>query len=570
MASMRETLRLGDDVNTDDIIPARRCTTADPAHLARFALEHLIGEGTLRARYDRIEAGRNFGCGSSREHAPLALKAAGIRTVCARSFAEIFHRNSVNIGLALETDPPSPPDAVVAQIVAAGGLSAFNRRRRAGEIEVARSSTGARPMTLAEKVLARASGSDFVRPGETVLARVDLAMSHDAVAGPVARLFHAEFGDRARLWDRERVVLVADHFIQVNDIREDPNAPRLQREMREFAAAQGCRLFDTRAPGDAEGICHVLLPERGLVRPGMFVAGTDSHTCTYGAFGCFAVGVGTTDMANVFAMGDLWIRVPPTRVFELTGVLAEGCCAKDVMLFLLGQIGCDGAAGEVMEFRGPVVERLSIDERSTLANMAIECGAVCGVVAPDEATREFVRRRSAASFDEVVGDADAAYAGVHRFDLTDLEPQVARPGRPDDVLPISRLGDVPITKAFIGSCTGGKLDDLAAAAAVLVGRKVAAGTELFIVPASQEVRRAARDRGYLDVFEQAGASVLHTACGACINAGRGVLGDDDVGVYAINRNFRGRSGSPNAKAYLASPRVVAISAVRGAIRGRLD
>lgn len=566
----RETLRLGDDVNTDDIIPARRCTSSDAEHLARFALEHVLGEGTLASGYDRIEAGRNFGCGSSREHAPLALRAAGIRAVRARSFGEIFFRNSVNIGLALEIEGEARTDPLVAQIIASGGLSAFNRARRRGEIAVAPGATRARPMTLAEKLLARASGNDFVAPGETVLARLDLAMSHDAVAGPVARVFHREFGDDARVWEAERIVLVADHFIQVNDIRDDPQAPLLHREMREFAAAQGCRLFDTVAPGDAEGICHVLLPERGLVRPGMVIAGTDSHSCTYGAFGCFALGVGTTDMANVFATGDLWIPVPPTLLFELEGVLPEGCCAKDVILFLLSRIGCDGARGAVMEFRGAVVDRMSMDERATLANMTIECGAVCGLIAPDERTRDFVRQRSAESFDELRGDADAEYAGVHRFDLGALEPQVARPPKPDQVVPVGSLGSVAITKAFIGSCTGGKLDDLAAAAEVLVGRSVAEGIELFIVPASQEIRRAAERLGYLDVFSRAGATVLETGCGACMNAGRGVLGKDDVGVYAINRNFRGRSGDPTAQTYLASPRVVAISAVRGWITDRLE
>ena len=565
-----ETLILGDDVNTDDIIPARRCTSADPDHLKHFALEHLIGERTLLSRYAVIQAGRNFGCGSSREHAPIALKAAGIRQVRAESFAETFYRNSINIGLALEWAGQNGADPVVRTIVDAGGLSAFNHRRRAGQAAPPQSNTTRRPMTMAEKLLARASGNAYLQPGESVFVRVDLAMTHDAVAGPTAALFHQQFGADAKVWDPGRIVFVADHFIQVNDIRADARVPQLYDEMVRFATAQQCCLLDMVSPGEAAGICHVLLPERGLVRPGMVIAGTDSHTCTYGAFGSFAVGVGTTDMANLFATGDMWLRVPQTLLFQLDGILPESCCAKDIMLFILGQIGCDGASGTVMEFRGDIVDRLSIDERMTLSNMAVECGAVCGLMAPNAGVEAYVQQRTHLPFDEITGDPEALYAQTYRFDLSDLEPQVARPPKPDHVTPISALGHVPITKAFIGSCTGGKLYDLAQAAAVLKGRKVAPGVAMFVVPASQAVRREAERLGYLDVFEQAGAEVLKTACGACINAGRGTLEESEVGIYAINRNFTGRSGDPTGRNYLASPRVVAISAIRGAITDKLD
>jgi 3-benzylmalate isomerase len=566
-----KVLTLGDDINTDDIIPAQRGTNGDPSHLKQYAFEHLLGKGKL-LDYDVIEAGRNFGCGSSREFAPLALKAAGIRLVRARSFAEIFYRNSINIGLPLEQMGGEPTNPVVAAMIEAGGLFAFNQQRRDGQRTVPPSQTAPRPMTRTEKMLARASGNAYVQPGEVVFAQVDLAMSHDAIAATVGERFYQQFGSDARLWQPDRVVLVADHFIQINDIRADAGATRMHQQMVQFAQTQGCRLFDVVSPGDAAGICHVLLPEQGLIRPGMVIAGTDSHSCTYGAFGSFATGVGTTDMANLWAMGDLWIRVPATHLFELAGTLPPHLSAKDIMLFLLGQIGCDGAAGKVMEFRGSIIDHLPIDERMTLANMAIECGAVCGLLPVDDITRQYLRSRTTvndADLEAITPDPDAKYERVYRFDLSQLQPQVARPPKPDRVVSVSEIGEVPITRAFIGSCTGGKLFDLAEAAEVLKGRRIAAGVSLFIVPASQTIRQQAQDLGYLDILEQAGAEILKTGCGACINAGMGVLGQHETGIYATNRNFKGRSGDPSGQNYLASPRTVAISAVCGRISDRL-
>nr|WP_269141740.1 3-isopropylmalate dehydratase large subunit [Nostoc sp. NZL] len=425
-------------------------------------------------------------------------------------------------------------------------------------------------MTLVEKLLAKASGNSYVQPGEVVFAQVDLALSHDAVAGPVAKTFYKHYGEEAKLWDSQRVVLVADHFIQVNDIRADDKAHIMYEQMIEFAKVQGCHLFDVVSPGEAAGICHVLLPEKGFVRPGMVIAGTDSHTCTYGALGAFSTGVGTTDMANIYATGDMWIRVPPTLVFELSGTLPVKISAKDIILFILGKIGCAGATSKVMEFRGSILAQLPFDERLTLANMAVECGAICGLIVPDEVTRDYLKNRVSEEFVEVIGDADAEYEKVYQFDLSDLEPQVARPPKPDQVVAISQLEDIPITKAFIGSCTGGKLYDLAQAAEVLNGRQLADGVNLFIVPATVEIREQAQELGYLDIFEQAGAQILKTGCGACINSGLGVLAKEETGIYATNRNFKGRSGDPTGKNYLASPRTVAISAVNGKISDRFD
>ena len=604
-------LFLGDDINTDDIIPAQRGTNDNLEHLAHYALEHVIGAGQLR-QYDQIEAGQNFGCGSSREFAPIAIKAAGIQIVRAKSFAEIFYRNSINIGLPLEiTTPPQPSlrptdtllferlrqrksqgegdpvspltkgglrgvnaaspsiHPVVQAITDAGGLIPFNQQRQHGRVTIPKSTTVARPMTMAEKLLAQASANAYVQPGEVVFARVDLAMSHDAIAGPVGHLFHEHFGAEALVWDPQKIVLVADHFIQINDIRSDRGAIAMHQQMVEFAQQQGCHLFDVVSPGEAAGICHVLLPEHGFIRPGMVIAGTDSHSCTYGAFGCFATGVGTTDMANIFAMGDLWLRVPPTVRIELSGHLPPTLSAKDIMLFILGQIGCDGATGRAIEFHGSSIEHLPMDERMTLSNMAIECGAVCGLMSVDEVTRDYVAQRTEQPWQAVEPDKNAEYERVYQFDLSELAPQVACPPKPDQVVAVQAIGDVPITRAFIGSCTGGKLHDLAEAATAIKGQRVADGVSLFVVPASQEVRQQAEALGYLNELEQAGATILKSGCGACINAGKGVLGREEVGIYATNRNFKGRSGDPSAQNYLASPRTVAISAVCGRIGDRL-
>lgn len=569
MNKSEKILYLEDDINTDDIIPAKRGTSGNLEHLARYALEHLIGDNQLK-QYNIIEAGENFGCGSSREYAPLAIKAAGIEKVRARSFAEIFYRNSINIGLNLEIIGENQNNFVIKAITKAGGLIPFNQQRLQGKVSVPSNTTKPRPMTMAEKMLAQASGNQYLQPGEVIFAKVDLAMSHDAIASPVGDLFYQHFGKDAKVWDANRVVLVADHFIQINDIRADAGATKMYEGMVEFAKQQGCHLLDLVSPGEAQGICHVLLPEQGFIRPGMVIAGTDSHSCTYGAFGAFSTGVGTTDMANIYATGDLWLRVPATLLFELSGSLPQGISAKDIMLFILGQIGCNGATGKVIEFRGSIIEQLSIDERMTLANMAIEAGAICGLIAPDELTIEYLQNKIAnQKFDIITSDRDAEYEHIYSFDLTELEPQVARPSKPDRVVNISELAEIKITKAFIGSCTGGKLYDLAQAAEVLKGRKIARGVDLFIVPASQQVRQQAEQLGYLDILERSGAQILKSGCGACINAGIGVLEREEVGIYATNRNFKGRSGDPSGQNYLASPRIVAISAVQGKISDQI-
>ncbi len=562
-------LYLGNNINTDDIVPPQYGTTTDPEILKHIALEYIVGRDQLMT-YDVIEAGENFGSGSSREHAPIAIKGAGIQKVRAKSFAELFFRNSINIGLELEFLDQVEREPVVDLIIQSGGLTAFNRRRLEGELPIPSKAIAPRPMTMAEKILARAAGQDYVQPGNIVFAQVDIAMSHDVYVKSLAEIFYSSFGPEARIWDPQRVVLVSDHFIQVPDLRDDPRQPILEQRLVQFGQEQGCYVFDVVAPREAEGICHIILPEKGFIRPGTLLAGTDSHCCTYGALGCLALGVGTTDLANVLINGDTWVRVPQSSLFELTGSLPPHLSAKDIILHILGTIGSHGALGQVMEFRGPVVEHLPMDERLTLANMVAECGAVAALVGTDDTTRHYLQDRGITDIQEIRSDEDAVYAARYQLDVTQMKPQVACPPNPDHVVDVDRLASVPINLAYIGSCTGSKLTDLAEAAAVLAGRHVATGVDCFIVPGSQAIRREAEARGYIATFETAGVQVLKSACGACCNSGLGVLKKGDTGIYATNRNFKGRSGDPDANHYLASPRVVAISAVKGYISGNLD
>ena len=568
MIEKKLTLTLGDNVSTDDIIPTNRFTDRSLENLRRYALEHVVGEGNLIGT-EEIVAGKNFGCGSSRESAPLAIKAAGVKKVQAHSFGEIFYRNSINIGLQLEIIGQPNTDPLLQAIIEAGGLNAFNKKRSQGQIVLPKSTVPARPMTMTEKILARASGNDYIKPGMAIFIPVDLAMSCDTCVGEVAKIFYGAFGEKAQLWNKDKVVLIADHMIHIDDLRPEPMAKTLYNALVQFVKEQDCQWFDEVEPGHAAGICHILLPEKGFVRPGTFVVGTDTHTCTFGAFGCFGTGVGNTEMANIFAMGDTWLRVPETLLIELEGELPENISAKDIILFILGKIGCEGGRGKVLEFRGSIVNQLPLDERMTLCNMAAECGALSGLIAPDKLITDYVESLTEEPYEVIVSDRDAEYEKIYTFDLSNLEPQIACPYKPDRVVGVSELEDVSITKAYIGSCTGGKLFDIAEAAKAIEGYQVAPNVDLFVVPASQEIRQQAEKLGYFNILTEAGAKILKSGCGACMNAGLGVLEKEETGVYAINRNFKGRSGDPTGKAYLASPRVVAISAIEGKITDRL-
>lgn len=417
------------------------------------------------------------------------------------------------------------------------------------------------PQTLAQKLVARAAGRAEVAPGEIVTCRVDLAMMHDS-GGPrrVAPML-AQLG--AKVWDPAKVVVVTDHYLPA----ADDDSRRIVAIAREWVQSAGVARFY-----DGEGICHVVVPERGHLRPGMFAVGGDSHSPTGGAFGAYMFGVGATEMLGVLVTGEIWLRVPHTIAIELDGALGDGVAAKDVMLFLIGRLGMDGGQYQAVEYRGAAVGALPMQERMTLANMAAELGAQAGLVAPDATTREYLAgagvsaaELDAARFDRWQSDPAAPVLAHHRFDAGALAPQVAAPDSPANAAPVASHGAVPIDIAYIGACTGAKLADLRMAARVLKGRKAARGVRLMLAPASLRDQETARGEGTLGVLVDAGAELLPTACGACAGYGANQFAENTVAISTTARNFKGRMGAPSARVYLASPYTVAASAVAGRI-----
>jgi len=411
--------------------------------------------------------------------------------------------------------------------------------------------------TLAEKIIAKAAGQPAVTPGEIVTARVDLAMIHDS-GGPrrVAPILE-RLG--VGVWDPDRVVVISDHFVPA----VDAESARILDLTRRWVADQGIRHFY-----DMRGICHVVLPERGHLRPGLFVVGGDSHSPTGGAYGAFMFGVGATDMAGVLATGETWLTVPATILLRWSGQLGHGVAAKDMMLHLCARMGMDGGRYQVVEYAGDTIRALPIAERMTLCNMAAELGGMTGLIAPDRITTAAIEEAGGATGDIAAwqGDAEAAYLEVHDFDAATLPPQVAAPHSPANAGPAIDHRGVHIDQAYIGACTGAKLDDLHMAARVLKGRKVASGVRLLIAPASTETTRAASADGTMAELTEAGAILMPSGCGACAGYGAGVLAAGEVCIASTARNFRGRMGHADSRVYLGSPYTVAAAAVAGEVR----
>ncbi|QHN07653.1 homoaconitase large subunit [Methanothermobacter sp. THM-2] len=409
-------------------------------------------------------------------------------------------------------------------------------------------------MTVSEKILARASGKDRVEAGEIVMASIDVAMTHD-LTGPLSVESFERIG-RDRVWDPEKIVVIFDHQVPADSL----DAAQNHMIMRDFVREQGIKNFyDVR-----EGVCHQVLPEKGHVVPGEVIVGTDSHTCTHGALGAFATGIGSTDMAMVFATGKLWFRVPETIRFEISGSLRKHVYAKDVILNIIGKVGADGATYMACEFAGETVADMSVSDRMVLSNMAIEMGGKTGIVEPDEKTIRYVERRSDKPYRVFRTDPDAPSLSVMEVDVSDLEPQVACPHNVDNVKPVSEV-DVEIDQVFLGSCTNGRLSDLRDAAAILKNREVADSVRMLVIPASREVYRRALSEGLMEIFVDAGALVCNPCCGPCLGGHVGLVGPGEVSLSTSNRNFRGRQGSPEAEVYLSSAAVAAASAVTGRI-----
>jgi 3-isopropylmalate/(R)-2-methylmalate dehydratase large subunit len=408
--------------------------------------------------------------------------------------------------------------------------------------------------TIIEKILCRTTGRD-VRAGDLAVASVDFALGGVDSSTPLTAQVFGEIGV-PRLFDPGRVAFAVDHATPA------PNEAiaGMQQVTREFARAMGAILIE-----EGEGICHQVLLERGYVRPGMMIPGADSHSCTYGGVNAFGTGIGSTDMAAVLATGRMWVRVPESIRVELRGGLRPGVTAKDVILRVIGEIGADGANYQAVEFGGEGLAGLSIGERCTIANMAIEMGAKTGLCEADPVTDAWVRARSAAAYEPVAPDRDARYSLVREFDLEAVSPTIARPGRVDDVVPIEAVIGTRVTRAFIGTCTNGRLEDLRDAARALRGRRVHPDVRLLLIPASRQVLLDAMAEGVIQTFLEAGAVLAPPGCGPCPGIGVGVPADGDVIIASMNRNFKGRMGNPKADIYLASPLAVAAAAVAGRI-----
>ncbi len=410
--------------------------------------------------------------------------------------------------------------------------------------------------SIAEKIIAKAAGRDRVSVGEIVTCQVDLAMIHDSggprKVGPVL--------DRlgVPVWDPLKVVLISDHFSPC----VDAESAAILKLTREWAAEQGIVNFY-----DQQGICHVVTPERGHLRPGMFAVGGDSHSPTGGAFGCYMFGVGATDMAGALATGETWIRVPETIRIDWTGALPDGVSAKDMCLRMCAALGMDGGRYQAIQYTGGTVRGLDMPERMTLCNMAAELGAQAGIVEPDETTAAYVTAAGAdpGGWRLYRSDADAVYAETHSFDAGELAPQVAAPHSPANATQVGDVDGTRIDQFYIGACTGAKLSDLKMAADVLKDRKVAPGKRLTIAPASSRVMTEATKAGIMEILLEAGASLLPTGCGACAGYGVGQLAEDEICLASTARNFQGRMGAGSSRVYLASPYTVAASAICGAI-----
>jgi len=412
-------------------------------------------------------------------------------------------------------------------------------------------------LTLAEKILAAHTGKKSVQPGEIINVKVDMVLANDITA-PLAIQEFRRLGAK-KVFNNGKIVLVPDHFVPNKDI---PSAEQAKL-MRDFAREQGTIYFEV----GRMGIEHVILPDLGIVLPGQVIIGADSHTCTYGALGAFATGMGSTDIACAMATGDIWMKVPPTIKFVYHGKLGKWVGGKDLILYTIGQIGVDGALYAAMEFTGEAIDSLSMDGRFTMSNMAIEAGAKAGIFNVDAKTRQYVKTRSQTPYKTYKSDPDAIYAQVIEYDVTKLEPQVAFPHIPSNTKPLSQVGKVKIDQAVIGSCTNGRMDDLRLAAEVIKGKKVHPEVRLIVIPGSQEVYLQAMKEGLLEIFVQAGGAVSTPTCGPCLGGYMGILAAGEVAISTTNRNFIGRMGSPKSGVYLANPAVVAASAVLGRIGG---
>ena len=410
------------------------------------------------------------------------------------------------------------------------------------------------------QILARATGREKVKSGEFIVAKVDLAEINDLYL-QVLLSFKEMGGDK--VWDPQKITFVMDHYAPAPTIKAAEN----QKKMREFAKEQRIKLFfDIN-----QGVCHQVMPEAGLVWPGMLLVATDSHTTTHGAFGAFSTGIGATDMAAILLTGKIWLRVPEIIMVNITGKAKKGIMAKDIILYLISQLGTDVALYKAIEYAGEVVAEMSLDERLVLCNMSVEMGAKVTYIKPDKKVWDYLSQvkhqkvQKDISIKELVEKDNEVYESVHNFDISKLEPQIALPNRVDKVVPVSQVIGEPIHQAFIGTCTGGRINDIKIAAEILKGKKISSRVRLLIIPASSQILKKCIDLGYIQILLNSGATLSTPSCGPCLGAHEGVLAPGENCISTSSRNFPGRMGSTEAKIFLASPATVAASALKGTI-----
>lgn len=411
-------------------------------------------------------------------------------------------------------------------------------------------------MTMVEKILANHTNQKQVKPGQLVMAKVDMILGNDITA-PVAIKEFAKIGV-SKVFDNERIVLVPDHFMPNKDIK----SAQLAKAMREFAKIQQIKYY---YEVGRMGIEHCLLPEQGLIIPGEIIVGADSHTCTYGALGALGTGVGSTDMAYAMARGKLWFKVPPSIKIVYEGKKNKWVSGKDLILYTIGKIGVDGALYKALEFTGTVIKELGMDSRMTMANMAIEAGAKCGLIAADEKTESYLKDRAIRPYQVVNSDEAAEYEQIIEFDISSLEPQVSLPHLPENAKAVSEVAKVKIDQAIIGSCTNGRIEDLRVAASILANKKVHPQLRCIIIPGTQEIVQQMIKEGLMEIFIAANAVVSTPTCGPCMGGHMGILAAGERAISTTNRNFVGRMGHVESEVYLSGPAVAAASAVKGYI-----
>ncbi|GAA5819579.1 MAG: 3-isopropylmalate dehydratase large subunit [Methanobrevibacter sp. CfCl-M3] len=406
--------------------------------------------------------------------------------------------------------------------------------------------------TMTEKIFSNSTGDD-VKSGDIVIADIDVAMTHD-LTGPLSIKSFYEIGKK--VWDSDKIVIPFDHQVPADSLEAADN----HIVMRKFVKEQGIKNFyDVN-----QGICHQILPELGHVVPGEIIVGTDSHTCTHGALGAFSTGIGSTDMAMVFATGKLWFKVPETIRFNVEGELKNNVYSKDLILHVIGEVGADGANYKACEFGGETINNMTVSDRMVLCNMAIEMGGKTGLVEPDNKTLDYLKNRTKKKFKIFKTDLDAPSLEKIHLNVDDLEPQIACPHNVDNVKPVSEVDD-EIDQVFLGSCTNGRIEDLRIAAKILKGNEIAKGVRMLVIPASKEVYTKALEEGLTKIFADSGALVCNPCCGPCLGGHIGLIGPGEVSLSTSNRNFKGRQGSPDGEVYLSSPAVAATSAIKGRI-----